>query len=321
MRCTSTHLANSVVHCAPNDHECNVRANYRRIHVLPRRRTSRNIVHFFRSWFILRWIWTEEEWEAEDDVKGGPLDPRKVKNSREKESTCGTWRCMSTPLKRKHGREQDADQWIATNKSSAEAPRYRSRLVCTEVRHEGVEPTFSATPPLLSFACQEDVFRVEDLFLITTADVSRAHFFADAVRDVYVRLPDEDPKAMQCSQACVENCGRRCTSLCMLPTVGENAMVRFWRRPKCEPDVKGCFSVNFFACSVCHEKGVYQRQSKQAPQYDISSEGEDPPRDNSDDEEWEPDEVDSNAAANGNMSIDSRPVATDAERGRYREIS
>ena len=26
-----------------------------------------------------------EEWEAEDDVKGGPLDPREVKNAREKE--------------------------------------------------------------------------------------------------------------------------------------------------------------------------------------------------------------------------------------------
>ena len=50
---------------------------------------------------------------------------------------------------------------------------------------------------LLCVACQEDVFRVEDPFLISIADVSRAHFYADAVRDVYVRLPDEDPKAKQ----------------------------------------------------------------------------------------------------------------------------
>ena len=66
--------------------------------------------------------------------------------------------------------------------------------MCTEVRHEGVEPIFSATPPLetlrvlLSVACQEDVFRVEDPVLDTAADVSRAHFYAVAVRDVYVRL-------------------------------------------------------------------------------------------------------------------------------------
>ena len=46
-------------------------------------------------------------------------------------------------------------------------------------------------------ACQDDVFRVEDPFLISIADVSRTHFCGDAVRDVCVRLPDEDTKAKQ----------------------------------------------------------------------------------------------------------------------------
>ena len=64
---------------------------------------------------------------------------------------------------------------------------------------------------------------------------------------------------------------------------------------------------------------MYQRQSKKAPQY-ISSEGEERPSDNSDDEEWEDDEMDLNAVAIGNMSIDSKAVAKDGERGRYREI-
>ena len=41
------------------------------------------------------------------------------------------------------------------------------------------------------------VRKTEDPFLISIADVSRAPFYADAVRDVYVRLPDEDPKAKQ----------------------------------------------------------------------------------------------------------------------------
>ena len=80
------------------------------------------------------------------------------------------------------GRNPVGLKWIDTKKGSAEAPRYCSCLVCTEVRHEGVEPIFSATPPLetlrilLSITCQEDVFRVEDPFLISIADVSRAHF-------------------------------------------------------------------------------------------------------------------------------------------------
>ena len=75
--------------------------------------------------------------------------------------------------------------------------------MCTEVRHKEVEPIISAKPPLgplrvlLSVSCQEDVFQAEDPFLISIADVSRAHFYADAVRDVYVRLPDEDPNAKQ----------------------------------------------------------------------------------------------------------------------------
>ena len=65
---------------------------------------------------------------------------------------------------------------------------------------------------------------------------------------------------------------------------------------------------------------MYQRLSIEAPQYDVSSEGEDRPSDNSNGDLW-PDEVDPNAVTIGIMSIDSKSVATDGERGRYREIS
>ena len=61
---------------------------------------------------------------------------------------------------------------------------------------------------------------------------------------------------------------------------------------------------------------VYQRLPIEAPQYYISSEGEDRPSDNSNDGE-----VDLNAVTIGNMSIDCKPIATDGERGRYREIT
>ena len=146
--------------------------------------------------------------EAEDDVKGRPLDPREVKNAREKEIKY-LW-CMEVyeysteaEARARPGRNPVGLKWIDTNKGSAEAPHYRSRLVCTEVRHKVVEPIFSATPPLetlrvlLGVACQEEVFQAEDPFPISIADVSRAHFYADAVHDVYVRLPDEDSKAKQ----------------------------------------------------------------------------------------------------------------------------
>ena len=40
-------------------------------------------------------------------------------------------------------------------------------------------------------------FELKTSLLISIADVSRARFCAVAVRDEYVRLPDEDPKAKQ----------------------------------------------------------------------------------------------------------------------------
>ena len=54
-----------------------------------------------------------------------------------KQSICGTWRCI--PLKRRHGHEQDPVvlMWIDTNKEVPKPHATVSRLVCTEVRHEG----------------------------------------------------------------------------------------------------------------------------------------------------------------------------------------
>ena len=122
----------------------------------------------------------------------------------------------SAKARARAGRNPVRLKWIDTNKGSGKAPRYRSRLVCTKVLHKGVEPILSATPPLealrilLCVACQEDISRVEDPFLI--------YFYADAVRDVYVRLPDETQK--QRSQTYVESDNNG----------GENSMHMSWRR-------------------------------------------------------------------------------------------
>ena len=108
----------------------------------------------------------QEVREAEDDVKGGPLNPHEVKNACEKDIkylwNMEVYDCSTeAEAWARRGRKPVGLKWIDTNKGSAEAPRYRSRLVCTEVRHEGVEPIFSATPPLeilrvlLSVACFE----------------------------------------------------------------------------------------------------------------------------------------------------------------------
>ena len=96
-----------------------------------------------------------------------------------------------------------------------------------------------------------------------------------------------------------------------------------WMRnaPKSLPLVKGCSSVNFTACSVCQKLGLYQRLPSKTPQYDIFSEEEERSSNDSNDEEWCPDEVDLNTVTIDNMTIDSESRGTDEKRGRYREIT
>ena len=71
----------------------------------------------------------------------------------------------------------------------------RSRLVCTEVRRKGTEGHFAAAPPLETLRvlttklASESPLGVDDPLKATLVDVSRAHFYADSVREVFVRLP------------------------------------------------------------------------------------------------------------------------------------
>ena len=96
-----------------------------------------------------------------------------------------------------------------------------------------------------------------------------------------------------------------------------------WMRnaPKSLPLVKGCSSVNFTTCSVCQKLGLFQRLPSKTPQYDIFSEEEERSSNDSNDEEWCPDEVDLNTVTIDNMTIDSESRGTDEKRGRYREIT
>ena len=71
------------------------------------------------------------------------------------------------------------------------------------MRHKGVEQVFSAAPPLEALrvlsgvARQEDVLQVADPLLISKANVSRAHFNADAARNVNFQLSEEDPESQE----------------------------------------------------------------------------------------------------------------------------
>ena len=89
-----------------------------------------------------------------------------------------------------------------TNKGDDAQPNYRSRLVATEVRKPWSDKWFAATPPiealrlLLHIAARGDP-RTKRPRRLLVLDVSRAHWYPEARRDVYVRLPPEDPRADQ----------------------------------------------------------------------------------------------------------------------------
>ena len=147
----------------------------------------------------------EEGEEAYDDVKGGTLPPGLVKAARLTEIRYLWDRAVYRHVARSEmlamGGRAVRLKWIDTNKGDAQHPAVRSRLVCMEMRRRGIEAIFSATPPLealravVSLGAREDPRGRHDPVKIYTADVSRAHFYADSVRDVFIELQAEDPRS------------------------------------------------------------------------------------------------------------------------------
>ena len=98
-------------------------------------------------------------------------------------------------------------RWIDINKGDEKNPLYRSRLVAKEFKTDVRPDLFAATPPseclkmlLSTLATKGKSYR------LLYADVSRAYFYAEAVRPVYVQLPQEDLE---------EGDGQRCGNLLM----------------------------------------------------------------------------------------------------------
>ena len=80
------------------------------------------------------------------------------------------------------------------NKGDSSKPTYRSMLVAKEF-NAGVRPElFAATPPseCLRIMLSKTANGHRKGVSLMYADVSRAYFYAKAVRPVYVRLPEED---------------------------------------------------------------------------------------------------------------------------------
>ena len=100
---------------------------------------------------------------------------------------------------KKTGKPPVGTKWLDTNKGDDEQPLVRSRLVAMEFKRSWIAKWFAATPPMeavrvllviAAAGCSEGQPPRKLLHI----DVSRAHWYPKAKRDVYVKLPPEDPR-------------------------------------------------------------------------------------------------------------------------------
>ena len=136
-------------------------------------------------------------WFATDDVSGSPLDPSLVTKARREEmkyfKEMGVY--VKVPKQEcwtQTGKDPIAVRWIDTNKGDKGNPNYRSRLVAKEFKTDINPELYAATPPSECLRMLISKMASKAGLEMMYADVSRAYFYAKAVRPVYVNLPDED---------------------------------------------------------------------------------------------------------------------------------
>jgi hypothetical protein len=101
-------------------------------------------------------------------------------------------------------------RWVDINKGDDVTPEYRSRLVAKEIKVDKRWDLFAATPPLeakkmlFSMAVTEGIGYEKGNkskgMKLDFIDVRRAYFHADAIREVYVELIDEDWEEGMCGR-------------------------------------------------------------------------------------------------------------------------
>jgi hypothetical protein len=149
---------------------------------------------------------------AWDDVKEVPLDLNKVRKARATEMTFvkqrNVYKYASIAYAKSRGQTVIGTKWIDTNKGDAQMENYRSRLVAQEFKNKAVAALFAATPPLESLRILLAIFTSEVYDVNGTekptegpnrigaklVDISRAHFYAPAQRELFIQLPAEDPR-------------------------------------------------------------------------------------------------------------------------------
>ena len=139
---------------------------------------------------------------AVDDVSGALLDPKLVHEGRSTEMKFFNGMNVYDRVPRSEqattGGKIIGTKWIDVNKGDIDRPNIRCRLVGKGFRTTPDDALYASTPPLealriiMSRAVTWDEHGCERE--IMTNDVSRAYFYAEATRCMYIELPREDPE-------------------------------------------------------------------------------------------------------------------------------
>lgn len=151
-----------------------------------------------------------------DARTGAELDVEKVKEARREELAWvhrqQIYAKVPTKEAQRAGKPIISMKWIDRNKGDNEHPNYRSRLVCREVKraknaeHIPEYASFSAMPPLeslkilLSLMATLRKSKLSSPLKVKLLDISRAHFYGEAERDVFVELPEGDRTPGYCGR-------------------------------------------------------------------------------------------------------------------------
>ena len=151
---------------------------------------------------------SDEGFVAFDDAKGGSLpvplvrEARKVEMQFVKDRDLYEYKPVSECFA-KTGHPPVNTKWVDINKGDDKVPAIRFRLVAMECRKLWKQKWFAATPPIETLRLFVAIAAVGDprpkrrsdrprrMFFL---DVSRVHWYPESIRDVYVKLPAEDPK-------------------------------------------------------------------------------------------------------------------------------
>jgi hypothetical protein len=138
---------------------------------------------------------------AVDDVSGAMLDPKLVRKGRDTEMEFFNGMKVYDRVPRSEqaqtGGKIIGTKWIDVNKGDLDRPNIRCRLVGKEFRTTPDDALYASTPPLealrliVSRAATIDKKGAPREMMIN--DVSRAYFYAEATRIMYIELPKEDP--------------------------------------------------------------------------------------------------------------------------------